>query len=65
LRGLSHSPSRLKPTVPCDDFYGIVDLTSIDFRTENAVYLTDHDALDEARRLGIPITPLSITSKPS
>jgi hypothetical protein len=37
---------------------GIVDLSRIDFVTENAVYLTDGRALDEARRLGIPITPL-------
>jgi hypothetical protein len=43
---------------------GIVDLTPIDFRTENAVYLTDGPALDEARRLGIPITPLSVASPP-
>ena len=37
---------------------GIVDLSRIDFATENAVYLTDGRALDEARRLGIPITTL-------
>jgi hypothetical protein len=37
---------------------GIVDLSRIDFATENAVYLTDGRALDEARRLGIPITSL-------
>ncbi len=39
---------------------GIVDLRPIDFRAENAVYLRDGDALDEARRLGIPITPLAV-----
>ena len=37
---------------------GVVDLSRIDFATENAVYLTDGRALDEARRLGIPITTL-------
>jgi hypothetical protein len=37
---------------------GIVELSRIPFETENAVYLTDGRALDEARRLGIPITPL-------
>jgi hypothetical protein len=37
---------------------GVVDLSRIDFATENAVYLTDGRALEEARRLGIPITPL-------
>ena len=37
---------------------GIVDLRKVDFATENAVYLTDGRALDEARRRGIPITPL-------
>jgi hypothetical protein len=37
---------------------GIVDLSRIDFATENAVYLSDGRALEEARRLGIPITTL-------
>jgi len=37
---------------------GVVDLSRIDFANENAVYLTDGRALDEARRLGIPITTL-------
>jgi hypothetical protein len=37
---------------------GIADLKAIDFATENAVYLTDGRALEEARRLGIPITTL-------
>jgi hypothetical protein len=37
---------------------GLVDLSRIDFATENAVYLTDGRALDEARQLGIPITTL-------
>lgn len=37
---------------------GIADLTKIDFVNENAVYLTDGPALDEARRRGIPVTPL-------
>jgi hypothetical protein len=37
---------------------GIVDLTGIDFANEQAVYLTDGPALEEARRLGVPITPL-------
>lgn len=37
---------------------GVVDLSRIDFVKENAVYLTDGRALDEARRLGIPITTL-------
>ena len=35
-----------------------MDLSRIDFANENAVYLTDGRALDEARRLGIPITTL-------
>jgi hypothetical protein len=37
---------------------GLVDLTQIDFVSENAVYLTDGRALEEARRQGIPITTL-------
>ena len=37
---------------------GVADLTKIDFAKENAVYLTDGRALEEARRLNIPITPL-------
>jgi hypothetical protein len=37
---------------------GIVNLSRIDFATENAVYLTDGRALDEARQLGIPVTTL-------
>ena len=37
---------------------GLVDLTQIDFAAENAVYLTDGRALDEARRQAIPITTL-------
>jgi hypothetical protein len=35
---------------------GLVDLTQLDFTSENAIYLTDGRALDEARRDGIPIT---------
>jgi hypothetical protein len=35
---------------------GLVDLTQLDFVSENAVYLTDGRALEEARRQGIPIT---------
>ena len=34
------------------------DLTKIDFAKENAIYLTDGRALEEARRLNIPITPI-------
>jgi hypothetical protein len=37
---------------------GLVDLTRIDFVNENAIYLTDGRALEEARRDGIPITTL-------
>ena len=37
---------------------GIVDLKGIDFAAENAVYLTDGRALEEARRQGIPIIQL-------
>lgn len=37
---------------------GVVDLRGIDFARENAVYLTDGRALEEARRLGIAVTPL-------
>jgi hypothetical protein len=37
---------------------GIADLRSIEFERENAVYLTDGRALETARRLNIPITPL-------
>jgi hypothetical protein len=37
---------------------GVVDLSRIDFAREQAVYLTDGAALDEARRLAIPITSL-------
>lgn len=37
---------------------GLVDLSRIDFTRENAVYLTDGRALEEARRDGIPITSL-------
>jgi hypothetical protein len=39
---------------------GIVDLSRIDFVRENAVYLTDGRALEEARHLGIPITTLGV-----
>jgi hypothetical protein len=39
---------------------GIVDLSRIDFIRENAVYLTDGRALEEARHLGIPITTLGV-----
>jgi hypothetical protein len=41
---------------------GIVDLKPIDFGSENVVYLRDGDALKEAQRQGIPITPLQVTS---
>jgi hypothetical protein len=37
---------------------GLVDLSRLDFVNENAVYLTDGRALEEARRDGIPITTL-------
>jgi hypothetical protein len=37
---------------------GVADVTRIDFAAENAVYLTDGRALDEARRQGIPITTI-------
>ena len=37
---------------------GVVDLGGIDFANENVAYLTDGPALDEARRLGIPIRTL-------
>ena len=37
---------------------GVADVTKIDFVNENAIYLTDGRALEEARRQGIPIVPL-------
>jgi len=38
---------------------GLVDLTRINFETENAIYLSDGKALDEARSQGIPVVPLA------